>query len=117
MDNVVLEKSFAFAVEIVEICEELTKARRYVLSNQLMRSGTSIGANISESEYAQSREDFIAKLSIALKEAAESRYWIRLLEAASSIDAISAKRLTAAADEIIKLLTSSINTAKLNKKS
>ena len=79
--NVVLEKSFAFAVEVVAVCEELTSAKRYVLSNQLIRSGTSVGANISESEYAQSREDFISKLSVALKEAAESRYWLKLLEA------------------------------------
>ena len=82
MDAIVEKKSFRFAVRIVKLCSYLQKEKKeYTLSKQLLRSGTSVGANITESQQAQSRLDFINKLSIALKEAAESNYWIRLLYA------------------------------------
>ena len=80
MDNVIQEKSFHFAVRIVNLCRYLqTEKKEYVLTNQLLKSGTSIGANVSESQQAQSRPDFINKLNIALKEAYETNYWLRLL--------------------------------------
>ncbi|NBU82544.1 MAG: four helix bundle protein, partial [Flavobacteriaceae bacterium] len=77
--NVIKEKSFAFAIEIVSLYKILAERKEFVLSKQLLRSGTSIGANVRESEHAQSKADFIHKLSIALKEANETEYWIDLL--------------------------------------
>ena len=75
MDNVVKEKSFRFAIRIVKVCKFLRDTKNeYVISKQLRRCGTSIGANTAESKYAQSRSDFVSKLSIALKEAAETDY-------------------------------------------
>jgi four helix bundle protein len=77
--NEIVRLSFAFAVRIVKLHTFLTKKREYTLSKQLLRSGTSIGANVVEAQDAQSKKDFISKMSIALKEAKETRYWIRLL--------------------------------------
>ena len=80
MANVVKEKSFQFAIEIVNLCRQLDSQHRiYPLSNQLLRSGTSIGAMVRESEHAESSADFIHKLQIGLKEANETAYWIELL--------------------------------------
>ena len=78
-DNVILDKSKKFAIRIIKAYKFLMEKNEYVLSKQLLRSGTSIGANIKESVYAQSTADFISKLSIALKEAGETEYWIELL--------------------------------------
>jgi len=80
MNNSIQEKSFRFAVRIVKLCRYLqTEKKEYILTKQLLRSGTSIGANVSESQQAQSRPDFVNKLNIALKEASETEYWLRLL--------------------------------------
>jgi len=80
--NPLQEKSFAFAVRIINVYKHLTSNKKeYVMSQQLLRSGTSVGANIEEALQGQSKKDFIAKLSISLKEAYESDYWIRLLKA------------------------------------
>ena len=82
MENVIEIKSFDFAVRIVNLYKYLTNEKKeFVLSKQLLRSGTSIGANISEAQQAQSRADFLSKLEIALKEASETKYWLRLLYA------------------------------------
>lgn len=79
-DNPVLDKSYRFAVDIVRFCRVLQEQKReYILSKQLLRSGTSVGANIEEAQQPQSRADFLSKMSIALKEAYESRYWLRLM--------------------------------------
>lgn len=79
-DNVVQDKSYAFAVKIVKTCSAIMKEQNeYILSKQLIRSGTSVGANIEEAIGGQSRKDFFAKLTISYKEARESHYWIRLL--------------------------------------
>ena len=79
MNNAIQDKSFRFAVRIVNLCRYLqTEQKEYILSKQLLRCGTSIGANVAESQQAQSRPDFISKLNIALKEAYETNYWIRL---------------------------------------
>ena len=78
----VSEKAFAFAVRTVKLCQHLqNKKHEYVLSKQLLRSGTSIGANINEAQQGQSRADFVSKMSIALKETTETKYWLRLLQA------------------------------------
>ena len=112
MKSVAYEKSFLFAVEIVQTAKKLTNERKYELANQLIRSGTSIGANLAEAVYAQSRADLLTKLSIALKEAAESRYWLKLLTETGDISAVVSAKLTGQADEIIRILTTSVKTAK-----
>ena len=82
MDNIIEDKSFRFAIRIVNLYQDLCRMKKeFVLSKQLLRAGTSIGANVAESQQAQSRADFIAKLSIALKETSETKYWLRLLKA------------------------------------
>ncbi|MDO4832947.1 MAG: four helix bundle protein [Clostridia bacterium] len=107
-------KSKAFALRIIQICNQVKKAKREtVLSNQLLRSGTSIGANIRESFYAHSKADFIAKLQIALKECAETEYWLELL---IEIGYCSETSIINDCIEIKKMLISSINTAKQNNK-
>ena len=80
MNNIIVDKSFSFAVRIVNVYKHLTQLQKeYVMSKQLLRCGTSIGANIAEAQRGQSKADFRAKMSIALKEANETDYWIRLL--------------------------------------
>ena len=82
MENVIEIKSFDFAIRIVNLYKYLTGIKKeYVLSKQLLRSGTSIGANVAEAEQAQSRPDFVSKMNIALKETSETKYWIKLLKA------------------------------------
>ena len=86
MNNMIEEKSILFAVKIIKLCKWLSKEKKeYVVSKQLLRSGTSIGANVAEAQQAQSGADFIAKNSITLKEAAETKYWLRLLKEADYI--------------------------------
>ena len=107
-----LTKSKDFALEIIKVCNTVKQTKKEtVLSNQLIRSGTSIGANIREAFYAHSKADFIAKLHIALKECSESEYWLELLiESGYYAD----KSILEKCIEIKKLLISSLNTAKQN---
>ena len=117
-DNIVLDKSFDFAVRVVKLYKYLcSEKKEYVLSKQLLRCGTSIGANINEAQAGQSKADFIAKMSIASKEVRESKYWIDLLIATKYIDAEKnhVKTLLQDIDEIIKLLTKVIKTGQENK--
>lgn len=102
--NVVREKSFEFALEIIELYKELARRHEYVLSKQVLRSGTSIGANIEEASAGQSRRDFLAKMCIASKEARETRYWLLLLQESRLVD-IDLTSLIARNDELIRLLT------------
>ena len=82
MDNIIESKSFDFAIRIVNLYKDLPDGKKEnILSKQLLRSGTSIGANVAEAEQAQSKSDFVSKMSIALKEASETKYWIKLLKA------------------------------------
>src|SRR5215469_16305600 len=98
------EKSFSFAVKIVKAMRDVQmNHREYDLTRQLVRSGTSIGANVSEAQKAQSTKDFISKLSIASKEAEESRYWIRLLIATEYLKEAVGKELLSNIDELIRL--------------
>ena len=110
--NVIKEKSFAFAIEIVSIYKILAERKEFVLSKQLLRSGTSIGANIRESEHAQSKADFIHKLSIALKEANETEYWLDLLHETKYLSQTEFDIIKPKIVELLKLLTSIINTSK-----
>lgn len=112
MASPLLEKSKAFALEVIKVCNDIKSNRREsVLTNQLIRSGTSVGANIREAFYAHGKADFIAKLQIALKECSESEYWLKLLiESGYYAD----KTILNHCVEIKKLLIASINTAKKN---
>ena len=109
--NEILEMSFDFALEIIELTRYLKLNKEFVISNQLLKSGTSIGANVSEAQAVQSTKDFIAKMSIASKEARETEYWIRLLEKSNMINAYKNKSvLYDQIHSIVKLLTSIIKT-------
>ena len=113
MQNAIEEKSFHFAVRIVKLCKYLQETRKeYILSKQLMRSGTSIGANIMESQQAQSRADFISKLNIALKEAVETNYWLRLLQATDYLTDSEFTSVIADCRELEKVLTAIIKTTR-----
>ena len=114
-DNVVLDKSFAFAVRIVNLYKYLTEQKKeYVMSKQLLRSGTSVGANVTEAQRAQSKPDFISKMSIALKEAYEVEYWLRLLWATEYIEENAYKSLSDDNEELISLLMAISKAAKNN---
>jgi len=109
--NEILDLSFNFALDIIELTKYLKMNKEFVISNQLLKSGTSIGANVSEAQAAQSAKDFIAKMSIASKEARETEYWIRLLDKSKTIDSYKNKsKLFDQIHSIIKLLTSIIKT-------
>ena len=113
MDATVEEKSFRFAIRIVNLYHFLRREKKeFVLSKQLMRSGTSIGANISESQQAQSRADFVAKLNIALKEAAETNYWLRLLHATDYLTEAEFHSVHHDCKELEKMLTAIIKTTR-----
>ena len=113
MNNAIEEKSFHFAVRIVKLCKFLQEERKeYILSKQLMRSGTSIGANIIESQQAQSRADFVSKLNIALKEAVETNYWLRLLQATDYLTDSEYTSVITDCRELEKLLTAIIKTTR-----
>jgi len=107
--NEVLDLSFHFAVRIVNLCKYLQKEKQeYVLSKQLLRSGTSIGANVTEAQDAQSKKDFVSKIAISLKEAKESRYWIALLIETEYLPKANSnvKSLQEELQSLISLLTS-----------
>jgi len=111
--NPLKDKSFEFAVQVVKITRELQKSQKeFVLSNQLMRSGTAIGALYREAEHAESRADFIHKLAIAQKECNESLYWLELLEKTNFLDRNEYEKLEPLCRELIRLLTSIIRTTK-----
>jgi len=113
--NVITEKSFDFAVKTVNIYKLLTQKRKeFVISKQFLRSGTSVGANIRESQNAESRADFIHKLSIAQKECDESLYWLDLLEATSYLNKNEYLEIHNGAHELLKIIRSIIITTKQN---
>ena len=113
----ILTKSKDFAVRIIKLTRYLQEDKHeYVLSKQILRSGTSIGANARESNNAQSRADFLSKLSIALKEADETQYWLELLYESDILDKTMYNSLNNDLKEIIAIITSSIITAKNNQK-
>ena len=116
-DNIIQQKSFAFALRIVKLYKYLTEQRKeYVLSDQIIHSGTSIGANIEEAIGGQSDKDFVAKMSLAYKETRETRYWLRLLHGSDYLNDIEFTSMTADCEELLKLSGSIIKTKKSKKK-
>ena len=112
-ENAIVEKSMLFAVRIVRLYQHLTDARReFVMSKQTLRSGTSIGANVREAESAQSKADFVAKCSIALKECDETGYWLELLKRTEYISSAQYDSIESDRKELFALLTSIIKTSK-----
>lgn len=107
--SIIREKSFAFAIAIIEVYKLLVNEREYVISKQLLRSGTSIGANVEEALAGQSRKDFMAKMSFASKEARETRYWLELLHA-SKLTATDLREIRMEVEELIRILTSIVKT-------
>lgn len=112
-ESIMLNKSKEFAVDIVNICKSVKSVHKEsVLTNQLLRCGTSVGANIFESKYAQSTADFISKMQIALKECYESEYWLELLFKTDYINEEDYKKLNDECGNIRRMLISSINTSR-----
>ncbi len=109
----ITDRSFDFAVRVVRLCNFLEKQDRVcrTLANQLLRSGTSIGANVEEAQAGQSKADFIAKMSIARKEARETYYWLRLLQESKIIAKAQVSEMAKEADEIIRILTAIVKTS------
>lgn len=109
-ENIVKNKSFQFAISAIELYKSMIKRNEFVLSKQLLRSATSIGANIEEADAGISKKDFTAKMSIASKEARESLYWIKLLEHSKLIE-YNFQPLQKDCEELIRLLTSIVKTS------
>jgi four helix bundle protein len=110
----IVKKSFEFAFSIINYCDYLNNKRKFIVSNQLLKSGTSIGANVFEAQYSESRLDFIHKMKIALKEANETFYWLSLCEKME--DVLMEKELIACLKEIMSILSRIIITSKNNLK-
>ena len=114
-DNVVVQKSYAFSLRCVKLYKYLcSRDGNYIIGKQLLRSGTSIGANVREALRAQTRPDFITKLNVALKEASETEYWIELLRDSDYISSSQAESMLADCVELIKILTSIVKKSKEN---
>jgi len=114
-NSIVNTKSFEFSVRIVNLYRFLCEQKKdFILSKQLLRSGTSIGANIREALQAQGKKDFLSKINIALKEANETIYWIELLHATDFIDVKQKESIWKDCDEIIRMLVSTVKTTKRN---
>src|SRR5260221_14200307 len=111
-DNIIIQKSYAFALQIIQLYKSLIEKKEYVLSKQILRSGTSIGANIHEAVSGESKKDFIHKLGIAVKEARETSYWLNLLKDGGYIINDEFNKLNNSCDEIIRMLNSIILTTK-----
>lgn len=101
--NIIVEKSLLFSIEIVKFCELLEQKRKYVVAKQLLRSGTSIGANVFEAQHAESRADFVHKLKIAAKEANETLYWLLICEKSEQYPENSS--LKKAVEELIRIIS------------
>ena len=114
-DNVVVQKSYAFSLRCVRLYKYLcSRDGNYIIGKQLLRSGTSLGANVREALRAQTRPDFITKLNVALKEASETEYWIELLRDSDYISSSQAESMLADCVELLKILTSIVKKSKEN---
>lgn len=115
MSNIAYEKSFDFAVKIIDLYKYLCEHKKeYIISKQILRSGTSVGANLKEGLYGQSKKDFLTKITIALKEAAETEYWLELLIKTDYINEKMGSALLRDCREIIKILSATVKTTKTN---
>ncbi len=115
VESPIKKKSVDFALRIIKLYKYVTNSKNeYVLSKQLLRSGTSIGANISEAEYAQSKADYIAKMSISLKETNETVYWLELLYKSDYLNEAEYTSINENAVELLKMLTSIVKNSKTN---
>jgi four helix bundle protein len=112
--NLIKKMTYEFALRIIELYRMLVSANEYVLSKQLLKAGTSIGANVEEAIAGQSRADFLSKMSIASKEARESKYWLRLIRDSKLLDESSVNPLLSESSEIIRILTSIVKTTSSN---
>jgi four helix bundle protein len=108
--NVIVEKTVAFSLAIIKYCEVLEHDRKYVIANQLLKSGTSMGANVSEAQDAESKADFIHKMKVAAKEASETRYWLILCEKSEGYD--FDEKLRDDLEEIVRILSKIISSSK-----
>ena len=111
-DNIILKKSYAFALDVIKLFKELVEQKEFILSKQLLRCGTSIGANVHEGVASEIKKDFIHKLSIALKEANETSYWLNLLKDSKYISLDSFRLINSKCEELIKILNSIIITTR-----
>ncbi|WP_353779451.1 four helix bundle protein [Winogradskyella sp. 3972H.M.0a.05] len=114
-ENIVVEKSFEFALKIIELYKLLKNENEFIISKQLLRSGTSIGANVQEATAGFSKKDFIYKMSIASKEARETKYWLQLLDK-SSITGINVSIYLEDVEHLVNILTKIVKTAQLQAK-
>ncbi len=114
-ESLIKDKSYCFALEIIGLYKVLLKQNEFVLSKQLLKSGTSIGANVEEALAGQSRADFLSKMSIASKEARETNYWLRLLKDSGIISKTEIEPLLAESEAIANILTSIVKTTAQNK--
>jgi four helix bundle protein len=112
--NLIKKKTYDFALKIIELYRVLVSVNEYVLSKQLLKSGTSIGANVEEAMAGQSRADFLSKMAIASKEARESKYWLRLIRDSKFIDESHVSYLLTESSEIIRILTAIVKTTSLD---
>jgi four helix bundle protein len=111
--NIIKDKSFGFALKIIELARVLKKDNNYEIASQVLRSGTSIGANIEEAQAAQSKRDFVSKLSISSKEARETKYWLRLIKESKIVNK-DVDELMKECDELINILTKIVKTSSQN---
>ena len=113
-ENIILKLTFEFSILIIEFAEILESNRRFVIANQILKSGTSIGANVREAQNAESKADFIHKLSIAQKECNETIYWLELMNATGYLNSVEFESLNNDAIELIKIITTIIKNTKQN---
>jgi four helix bundle protein len=109
-ESIVKQKSYEFALQIIKLCARMREKKHLEIAGQLLRSGTSIGANVEEALAGKSRKDFFAKMSIASKEARETNYWLRLINDSNILDGHLDKNLIESSEELIKILTSIVKT-------
>jgi four helix bundle protein len=112
-ESIVKKKSFEFSLKIISLYKNLQQEKEFIISKQLLRSGTSIGANVEEALAGQTKKDFTAKMSISSKEARETKYWLRLLNQ-SELTSIDVNSLILGIDELIRILTSIVKTSQQN---
>lgn len=113
-DNLIQNKSFDFALKVIALYKQLTEQKEFIISKQLLRSGTSIGANVEEANAAQSKKEFISKMSIASKEARETKYWLRLLHESELVN-IDVREYLELIDHIINIITKIVKTSQAAK--